>query len=44
MKILVKLGGTLLDSVDSRQRLAAELAPCVHRACSLSSFMAAASK
>ncbi len=26
MKILVKLGGTLLDSVDSRQRLAGELA------------------
>lgn len=26
MKVLIKLGGTLLDSVDSRQRLAAELA------------------
>jgi aspartokinase len=26
LKVLVKLGGTLLDAVDSRQRLAIELA------------------
>ena len=44
VKVLIKLGGTLLDAPESRHRLAAEIASAVRKASMPSWFTAAASR